>query len=543
MKQYTIGVDFGTLSGRAVLLNAQTGEVLASSVLEYRHAVMDRELPNGTPLPPLFALQHPSDYLEVLQTVIPGVLEQTGVAPDEIAGLGIDFTSCTMLPIDEDGTPLCLNEKYASEPHAYVKLWKHHGAQAQADRMTAVARERGEVWLSRYGGKFSSEWGLPKIYETLEHAPSVYADTARFCEAGDWLSLLLTGKETHAAAFAGFKFCWDADGGFPSNDYLCAVDPRLDGLVGTKLSAKVNTVEEMAGRLSARGAELTGLPVGTPLSLPMLDAEAAMPALGITSSGVLMLIIGTSGVQIVHTDRKLDISGICGYVKNAVVPGLYTYEAGQSGVGDSFDWFVKNCVPESYMQAVRERGISIHQYLREKASALRIGESGLIALDWLGGNRSTLQDAELSGLLLGLHIGTRPEEIYRALIESTAYGMRKIVSTYTGGGIAIREVRASGGIAKKDAMLMQIYADVLGCEISVIDTDQAGALGSAIYASVAAGLYPSVSEASDALSVKTAKVYRPIPENQAAYEKLYREYETLYEYFGTVNAVMKRLKK
>ena len=543
MKQYTIGVDFGTLSGRAALLNAQTGEVLASSVLEYRHAVMDRELPDGTPLPPQFALQHPSDYLEVLKTVIPDVLARTGVVPEEIAGLGIDFTACTLLPVDKNGTPLCLNAKYAQEPHAYVKLWKHHGAQAQADRMTAVALERGEGWLARYGGKISSEWGLPKIYETLEYAPSVYADAARFCEAGDWLSLLLTGNETHAATFAGAKFCWGADEGFPSNEYFCAVDPRLNSLIGTKISARVNTVEEIAGTLSARGAELTGLPLGTPLSLPMLDAEAPMPALGITSPGVLMLTIGTSGVQLIHAEQKLNIPGICGYVKNAVVPNLYTYEAGQTGVGDAFDWFIKNCVPESYLQAAREAGIGIHQYLREKASALRVGESGLIALDWLGGNRSTLQDAELSGLILGLRIGTRPEEIYRALIESTAYGMRKIVKAFTDGGIEICEVRASGGIAKKDAMLMQIYADVLGLEISVADTDQAGALGSAIYASVAAGLYPSVSEASEVLSVKRAKVYRPIPENQVAYERLYREYETLYEYFGTVNAVMKRLKK
>lgn len=543
MKQYTIGIDFGTLSGRAVLLDTETGEVLATSVLEYAHGVMDGTLPDGTPLPPQFALQHPKDYLEVLKATVPDVLRQANVTPDKIAGLGIDFTSCTLLPIREDGTPLCFDPQYQSEPHAYVKLWKHHGAQAQADRLGAVAVERGEKWLGKYGGKLSSEWALPKIYETLENAPTVYADTYRFCEAGDWLSLMLTGKETHAAAFAGFKFCWDAEDGFPSNDYLCAVDPRLDGLIGSKISDKINTVDGIAGHLSARGAALTGLCEGTPLSLPMLDAEAAMPALGITESGILMLIIGTSGCQIIHADRKLDILGICGYVGHGVVPGLYTYEAGQAGVGDAFDWFVKNCVPQSYTSEARERGMSIHQYLREKASKLCVGESGLLALDWFNGNRSTLQDADLSGMILGLHIGTRPEEIYRALIESTAFGMRKIVDTYTAGGIDIRTVRASGGIAKKDALLMQIYADVCGREIQVIDTDQGGALGSAIYASVAAGIYPNIKAASDALSVKRATVYRPIPDHQAAYEKLYAEYKTLYDYFGKVNGVMKRIRK
>lgn len=543
MKQYTIGIDYGTLSGRALLLDAVTGETVATSTLEYPHAVMDRTLPDGTPLEPRSAYQHPNDYLDVLRVTIPDVLAQAHATPAEVVGLGIDFTCCTLLPIREDGTPLCFETQYQSEPHAYVKLWKHHGAQEQADRMTEIAKERGEGWLARYGGRLSSEWAFPKIYETLLKAPNVYDDAFRFIEAGDWLSLLLTGRETHAACFAGLKFCWDDGAGFPSNDYLTAVDPRLSGLIGTKVCDKINTVDEIAGKLTARGAELTGLCEGTALALPGPDASNAMPALGVTAPGTMLSIIGTSGVLLVHDYEARGVQGICGYANRSVVPNLCTYEAGQAGVGDSFDWFVKNCVPAHYTKDAEAQGMNIHKYLRQKASKLRVGESGLLALDWLNGNRSVLQDASLSGLIVGLHIGTRPEEIYRALIESTAFGMRRCMEAFIDGGIRIDAIRATGGIAKKDELLMQIYADVCGREIAVMDTDQGGALGSAIYAAVAAGLYPSVVEAADALCEKKSIVYKPIPENQAAYDKLYAEYNKLYDYFGTTNPVMKKIRQ
>ena len=543
-KKYTIGIDFGTLSGRAVLLDAQTGEVLSSAVMAYAHGVMERALPNGTSLPAQFALQHPADYLAVLKTVVGEALKKADVSADAVAGLCIDFTTCTLLPIREDGTPLCLEAEFENEPHAYVKLWKHHAAQEEADHVNRVAQERGEEWLAGYGGKVSSEWALPKILETLRKAPAVFDATWRFMDAGDWLSLLLTGEESHAAGFAGFKFLWGADRGYPSDDFFAAVDPRLSGLIGGKLSGEVHTVEKTAGVLSERGAELTGLKKGTHLALPILDAEAAMPALNITEPGVLMAIVGTSGVQLIHSKEKLNVPGICGFVRDSVVPGLYTYEAGQTGLGDGFDWFVKSCVPGDYQEAARNAGMNIHQYLRSKAEKLRVGESGLLALDWLNGNRSVLQDADLSCAIIGLTIGTRPEEIYRALIESTAYGMRRILEAFEGNGLPIDLIRAAGGIAKKDAMMMQIYADVMGREIHVMDTDQGAAHGSAIYAAVAAGLYPSVREAAQQLSVKASKVYAPIPENARIYELLYQEYCRLYDYFGCgENQVMKHLRR
>ncbi len=543
MKQYVIGIDFGTLSGRCVLLDTVSGEEIAEAVLAYPHGVMDEALPSGQPLPSSFALQHPEDYLQVLRTTVREVLQKSNVTSDEVAGLGIDFTACTVLPIDKNGVPLCMTERFADEPHAYVKLWKHHAAQPMADRINALAEQRNEKWLPLYGGKISSEWAFPKILETLEQAPAVFEATDRFIEAGDWLSLVLTGKETHSAVFAGYKWLWNAEDGYPSNDFLKTLHPALDGIVGTKISNTVLGIEEIAGHLSEQGAELTGLSAGTTLSLPMIDAHAAMPALGIAGAGELMMIVGTSTCHILNTSAYIPANGVCGCVKNGVIPGLYTYEAGQSAVGDIFDWYVSGHVPASYTAEAAARGIGIHKLLREKASLLTPGESGLLALDWLGGNRSTLMDADLSGLLIGMTLQTKPEEIYRAWLEATAFGTRAILEVFTENGIDVNRVVAAGGIAQKDELMMQIYADVIGKEIHIAGSSQAGARGSAVYAAAAAGLYPTLADAVAALSIPDSRTYYPNAENMEKYHTLYAEYQRLYRYFGKENLVMKRLKR
>ena len=532
MKQYVIGIDYGTLSGRTVLVNTETGEGVAEATHSYAHGVMDETLPCGKKLPANYALQHPNDYLEVLRTTVPTVLKQANVNADDVVGIGIDFTACTVLPIDQAGTPLCMKEEYENEPHAYVKLWKHHAAQPEADVITALAEKRGEPWLPIYGGKISSEWVLPKLLQVLREAPEVYENTDRFIEAADWLSLMLTDTETHSAAFAGYKGLWNAETGYPNDAFMTALDERLHGVVGTKLSEKVLGMDQIAGRLSVRGASLTGLPVGIPVALPMIDAHAAMPALNITGDGDLMMIVGTSTCHILNSTQGKNVEGICGYVKDGVIPGFYTYEAGQAAVGDSFDWFVKNCVPASYTEEAKEKGINLHKLLREKASKLKVGESRLLALDWLNGNRSILVNAHLTGLILGLTLQTKPEEIYRALIEATAYGTRVIVEQYEQNGIEIKSICAAGGIAQKDEMMMQIYADVLNREIRIAGSTQAGALGSAIYASVAAGIYPDVKSAAERLAKPDLKVYKPNEENRNAYSKLYAEYKKLHDYFG-----------
>lgn len=541
MKRYTIGIDFGTLSGRAVLMNVETGEIAATAVYEYPHAVIDAEL-NGKSLPVNTALQHPADYLGVLETTIRSVLCEANVSADAVIGLGYDFTSCTMLPVDENAVPLCFLEKYKDEPNAYVKLWKHHASQKEADDCTRVAAERNETWLESYGGKISSEWLVPKILQILRESPEVYRDTARFLEAADWLTWLLTGVESHSIPFAGYKAFWNEVDGYPSEEYFAALHPEMKNIVGTKLSEKLSGLEEIAGALSEKGAELTGLKAGTPISVPLLDAHASMPAIGLDKEGTLMLILGTSGVQMLHSKNRVNVQGVSGSVFGGIIPNLYSYEAGSACCGDHFDWFVKNSVPAEYEAQAKEKGIGLHQLLTEKASKLSVGESGLLALDWFNGNRCVLSDSDLKGMILGMTLRTRPEEIYRALIEATAYGTRIIFDNFVNHGMKIDRIVASGGIAEKNEMLVQIYADVLGRPITVSDAKMSASRGSAIYAAVAGGAYADIHEAVCALAVTTGKTVIPIEENVKRYERLYAEYQRLHDYFGRgENDVMHRL--
>ena len=538
MKKYTIGIDFGTLSGRCVLVDCENGQEIAEAVCNYAHGVMDETLPTGRKLPPLFALQHPADYLEVLKTTVREVLTKAQITPEQVKGIGIDFTACTVLPVDKEGTPLCMRPEFENEPHAYVKLWKHHAAQPEADELNALAEKRKEPWLPAYGGRVSSEWALPKLLETLRNAPEVYDHTARFMEAADWLVSKLIGKEIHSLPFAGYKALYH-NNAYPSNDFMTALDEKLDGVVGTKLSEKIVDFSAPAGILCQEGADLTGLRVGTVVATPQIDAHAAMPALQITDAGELMLIMGTSSCHIVNTKEGKDVLGICGYVPDGVIPGLVTYEAGQAAVGDIFDWFVKTCVPANYAEEAAKKNISLHTLLTEKAEGLAVGETGLVALDWFNGNRSVLDDSRLSGVILGLTLGTKPEHIYRALLEATAYGTKMILDTLA---FPVHTIKVAGGIANKNPLLMQIYADVLGRTIGVTQSTQAAALGSAIYAAVAAGVYPDFTQAAKAMGAPVAKTYTPDPENQKAYEKLYGEYVTLHDYFGRGgNEVMHRL--
>jgi len=540
MKKYTVGIDFGTLSGRCVVVDCETGRQLSEAVCEYPHAVMDAQLPCGKKLPVHYALQHPADYLQVLQTAVPEAVKKAGIATEEVAGIGIDFTACTILPVDARGTPLCMHAEYAENPHAYVKLWKHHAAQPEADEINALAEARNEKWLPNYGGKLSSEWMLPKVLEILRQAPEVYAETARFMEAADWVTSTLVGEEILSKSFAGYKALYVED--YPSNEFMVALDKDLDSIVGTKLSRKIGDFSAPAGKLCAKGAELTGLCEGTFVAVPQIDAHAAMPALQITGAGEMMLIMGTSACLLVTAETGDPVKGVSGCVKDGVIPGLYTYEAGQAAVGDIFDWFVKNQVPAAYQKEAESRGISVHALLTEKAEKLAIGESGLLALDWFNGNRSILDDSALSGLIVGLTLRTKPEEIYRALLESTAFGAKMIADTMAQSRVDIKNLKVAGGIAHKNPFLMQIYADVLGREIHLCESTQAGALGSAIYAAVAAGVYPDMQKAAAAMGSPVVKIYTPVAERHKAYEKLYADYVQLHEYFGCGgNDVMKRL--
>lgn len=548
MAKYAIGVDYGTLSGRAVLVDVKTGEELASSVYDYPHAVMDRTLPDGTPLGHDWALQHPQDYLDVLAHTIPAVLKESGISAEDVIGVGTDFTACTVLPVKADGTPLCFLPEYQNRPHAYVKLWKHHAAQDKANRLNQIAEERGEHWLQNYGGKISSEWAIPKLWQILDEDPEVYGAMDRFLEAADWIIWQLCGKEVRNSCTAGYKEIWNKKTGYPSNDFFKALDPRLEHVVDEKLSRVITPLGERAGTLTAQAAKLTGLKEGTAIAVGNVDAHVCVPAVGIDGPGKMLAIMGTSTCHIMMGAEEHQVPGMCGVVEDGVMPGYFGYEAGQSCVGDHFAWFIDNCLPASYYEEAKQQGKNIHRYLREKAEQQKPGESGLLALDWWNGNRSVLVDVDLTGMMLGMTLQTKPEEIYRALIEATAYGTRMIIENYREHGVPVEEFFASGGISQKDPMTMQIYADVIKMPVKIAGSLQGPALGSAIFGAVAAGEeaggYRTVFDAARAIGKIKDTVYTPILENSAVYDKLFAEYRTLHDYFGRgENDVMKRLKE
>jgi L-ribulokinase len=543
-----IGLDFGTESGRAVLVDVTDGSEVATAVCSYKDGVIDGALPNtDTPLPSDFALQNPADYFTVLRETIPAVLREAGAEAEDVIGIGIDFTACTMLPVDAAGTPLCFQPEWRNNPYAWPKLWKHHAAQPEATRLNATAVERGEAWLQRYGGKVSSEWLIPKIWETLNKAPEVYEAADRYLEAADWIVLQLTGEERRNSCTAGYKALWNKREGYPSDEFFAALDPRLRNVVDEKLSREVYPLGQRAGRLAPEMAELTGLRPGTAVAIGNVDGHVSVPAVTVVEPGRMVIIMGTSNCHMVlDTEEKL-VPGMCGVVEDGIIPGYFGYEAGQSCLGDHFAWFTKNCTPAAYQDQARSRGIDLHQLLEEKAAQQKPGQHGLLALDWWNGNRSVLVDAELTGMLLGATLATRAEEIYRALIEATAYGTRMIIDTFEESGVGVDEIVACGGLPERNKLLMQIYADVTGRELKVSASQQAAALGSAMFGAVAAGRaaggYDSIVEAAQYMAGLKDEIYAPIAEHKAVYDEIYAEYVLLHDYFGRGgNDVMKRLK-
>ncbi len=549
MERYTVGVDFGTLSGRALLVRVSDGREMGSASLAYPHGVMDTalETPSGTvPLPPNWALAHPADWTEVLGTIVRRVLGDCGVTPAEVIGIGIDSTTCTLLPTDADGVPLCLDPAFASNPHAYAKLWKHHAAQKYASRLNDTAARRGESWLANFGGAIQSEWTFPKLMEILAEAPEVAGAAACFLDAADWLVWQLTGRRTRNTCINGYKSIAPDGVHGPTDDFLAALDPRLPALVRDKMSAPVLPVGSRAGVLTEKGAALTGLLPGTAVSTGHADAHVAPPSAGVPRAGHMFAMIGTSTCMLLPAAEFVPVPGVCGIVKDGIVPGLWGYEAGLGCVGDAFAWFAENCVPPYVRDEAEARGVSVIACLSEKMDALRPGESGLLALNWWNGNRSPLGDTDLSGLFLGLNLSTRPEEMFRALVEATAFGTRAIVENYRAHGVPVTAFTASGGIAQKNPAVMRIYADVLGMDVAVGASKEGPAKGSAIYAAAAAGRerggYRGIFEAAEAMGAVSDRVYHPDPANRPVYDALCGDYLALTDYFGRGrNDVMKRL--
>jgi L-ribulokinase len=548
--RYAVGVDFGTESGRAVLVDVADGAELGSAVHPYANGVIDRRLPepdDDVVLDHDWALQDPDDYVRTFQVAVPAALRASGVDPDDVVGIGIDFTACTMLPTTADGTPLCRIPELRREPHAWVKLWKHHAAQPEADRINAAARERAEPWLERYGGRISSEWFYAKALQILDEAPGVYRAADRMIEAADWVVWQLTGIETRNSCTAGYKAVWSKRDGFPSEGYFAALDPRFARVVDEKMSRAVVPAGTRAGELTAEAAAWTGLRPGTAVAVANVDAHVSVPACTVTGPGRLVAVMGTSTCHLVLGPEARIVEGMCGVVEDGVIPGLFGFEAGQSGVGDIFAWFVDHAVPPAYHSTAAREGVDLHTVLEREAAALRPGESGLLALDWWNGNRSVLVDADLSGLLVGATLRTRAPEIYRALIEATAFGTRVIVDAFEDAGVPVDEIVACGGLPDRNPLLMQIYADVTGREIRLSASSQTPSLGSAMFAAVAAGSrvggYDDIGEATAAMARLGPRRYVPSNAHRSAYDELYAGYTALHDHFGRgAGDVMKRLR-
>jgi L-ribulokinase len=537
-----VGIDFGTLSGRAVVVRVRDGAELGSSVHEYRHGVMDTTLAaTGEPLPPDWALQDPEDYRDVIREAVPAALDAAGVDPARVVGIGTDFTACTVMPVQADGTPLCQLPQLAGRPHAYPKLWKHHAAQPQADRINALAHERHEPWIARYGGKISSEWEFAKGLQLLEEDPLIYRQTDRWIEAADWIIWQLTGVETRNACTAGYKGIRQ-DGHYPSREFLGQLNPGFATFAADKLEHPVLPLGRRAGSLTAQAAAWTGLPEGIAVAVGNVDAHVTAPAAAAIKPGQMVAIMGTSTCHVMNGAKLAEVPGMCGVVDGGIVAGMWGYEAGQSGVGDIFAWFAEHATPPEYVEEAKRRGVSVHDVLSVEAAAQPAGAHGLIALDWLSGNRSVLVDHHLSGAIVGLTLATRAPDIYRALVESTAFGTRVIIDAFGSNGILVTEFVVAGGLTKNDFVL-QIYADVTRRPLSVISSEQGPALGSAIHAAVAAGCYPDVPAAAVVMGGKHEAVYLPDPVSADVYDRLYAEYLTLHDYFGRGgNEVMHRLR-
>jgi L-ribulokinase len=519
--RYAVGVDFGTESGRAVLLDLDTGEERASGAVRYPHGVIDRELPGGRePLPPDWALQDPDDWILVLEEGIPYVVAEAGVDPGDIVGIGIDVTSCTVLPVDSAGTPLCRFEHWRGRRHVWPKLWKHHAAQPVADRLTEVALERGEDFLSRYGGRISSEWYFPKLIELWLEDREVYDEAHGFIEATDWIVWYLTGLERRQSCTAGYKAMWSADEGLPPVAYFEAAYPGFDK-PAEKLGGSFEPLGTLAGTLRPEVAQALGLPETVSVAVGNVDSFVSVPGCGVERPGTYVTVVGTSICDMLVHPEEIRLPGITGVVRDGILPGLYGYEAGQVAVGDMLAWFVETLAP----------AVGFPE-LEEAAGRIGPGETGLLGLDWWNGNRSILADAGLSGAILGLTLQTDRDQLYRALLEAIAFGNRRIVDNFAEHGLAVDGIVACGGIAERSPLLMQLFADTTGLQVRVPASTEIPARGSALFGAVAAGAFGDIGAAIAATRPQVARTYQPDAGAKAIYDRVYEIYRTLYDLLG-----------
>lgn len=535
-----LGLDFGTESVRALLVDTR-GVEHGSAVSKYKHGQITEKLPSGGPrLPAFYALQHPQDWLDSSAKAVRAALRAAKLSPEEVVGIGVSFTSCTMLPTLRDGTPLCRLKRFEKVPLAWPKLWKHHGAKEQTDRINRIARERQESFLKRYGGIIGLEWFFPKVLETLEHAPQVYAATDVWVEAGDWMVWQLVGADAgdlpRSTCQAGYKAMWSREEGYPSAEFLGAVHPQLRNVVQEKMPGRLHAPGEAVGELSPAQARRLGLRAGVPVSAAVIDAHAGVPGAGAAEAGTLVMVMGTSSCHMLNSTQNRYVPGVAGIVEDGILPGLVGYETGQAAVGDAFDWLR------------RLLGLRQFSLLNQAAQSVAPGSDGVRCVDWFNGCRTPLMDGGLRGAFAGLTLQHRPEHLYRAVLEASACGLRWIVESLRDGGVAVERFVATGGLPHTNPQFVQICADVLGERIAVHPSRHGSALGAAILGALAGAKQTGFRSAAAAIHAMASPsrgknlkplAFRPNSRPHAVYHEVYREYRDLARFFqqkdGAVN--------
>lgn len=533
---YSIGLDYGTESCRAALLDLQTAQIVSVVEQAYTHGVITEKL-YGTQLKNNLVIQNPNDYIDCMKNLIAQLVEEQQVEVNSIKAIGIDFTSCTVLPVDASFNPLCNQEIFQQHPQAYAKLWKSHSAFQEAAHITEVLSDH--PYLKKYGGIISSEWLLPKLLELKKDAPDIFKASTYYMEAGDWLVSKLTNQLVRSSCQAGFKGLWQKEAGFLNSETLQAIDPDFTNLYDTKLAGKAVSAGNFVGNLTSQmGSELS-LHTDVAVAVSIIDAHSAVVGAGLSKSNEMLIVMGTSSCHMLLSDEERLIPGVAGVVEDGIFEGLYAYEAGQVAVGDIFSYFVREQLPASYVEEAKQKGCTVFDVLNAYAAEMVTGSHGLVALDWHNGNRSPYVNPNLSSVVIGETLQTKPYEKYRALIEGTAFGTKLIVELFLQSGLAIDNIILAGGIPRKNPLLVQIYADVLQKPVVVLEETQIPARGAAILGAAAYGQIP-LQEATRKYGVSEQVIVEPSKENQAVYETLYQNYKALVELFHN-NPIMSEL--
>lgn len=542
MEKYSIGLDFGTLEARGMLVN-QNGRIVKEASYPYPHGVISGELPDGTKISGDLTLQDPRDYIKALHKIFSYLFDNDPGAAERVIGIGIDFTQCTMMPIDKDGTPLCLLDTFKCNPYAYAKLWKHHGAGKQSERMTEIAGELGEEFLGWYGGTIYAESMFPKILETYEKCPEVYHAAGGFTELADWMTFYLTGSKKRSESIAGCAALWNPQNGYPSGGYLEACSPGFGNVIKEKMDAELVKVGETAGYLKKNICEKYGFKEKIPVAAGIGDCQAGFIGVGLCEENILLSVSGTSSCDMLVDHRGIKIPGMYGVSCGSILPDYFGYEAGQATMGDLYDWFLKNCVTESYFKEADNRKISIFDYFNILVQDYHPDQTGLLVLDWWNGNRSVLLDTDLSGMILGMDMHTRCEDIYYALSEALAFGKRRIIEQFEAYDISIKKLYMTGGAANKNPFLMQLFADTTGLEVVIPNTENGSCRGSALYGMISARYYNSFQQTVKKMQPGISKIYVPNREYENIIDARYDMYCEMYQYFGRENKIMHVLKE